>query len=127
MSGVYPLLAAVRDQLKTAPGVVTSRIGLEANMTPDDYPMVRVVPSLVRDGPGISRRTVRALIYFGRPIHEFEGGLEALWSELLAMETKLIDLVQQTQGAAVIYHDTVLDEDRSDAYKLLALRVDIIG
>jgi len=36
------LLQTIRDKLATVPGVKTCKIGLEANISPDDYPMVRL-------------------------------------------------------------------------------------
>lgn len=127
MSSAYPLLAAVRDQLAAVPGVATCRIGLEANMTPDDYPMVRIVPSRVSNGNVIGRRSVECLIYFGQPVHEFSAGLEAQYETLMAMEQALIEAAQQTATAAVLYRETILDEDRVDAFKLMALRVEVVG
>jgi hypothetical protein len=127
LGSAYPLLAAVRDKLAAVSGVATCKIGLEANMTPADYPMVRIVPSRLTNGPTISRRTVDCLIYFGQPIHEFSTGLEDQYQSLLAMEQALITSAQQTPTVAVIHHETILDEDRIDAYKLIAMRVEISG
>jgi len=123
----YPLLEAVRDQLATVPGVLTCRIGWEANVTPDDYPLVRIVPSKIGAGRSIGRRSVNAIIYFGKPIHEFEAGIEALYSEVMAMESALITAAEQTPGASVLYRETLFDEDRVEAYKLFGLVVEIVG
>jgi hypothetical protein len=128
-ASAYPLLEALRDTLATVPGVATCRIGLEANMTPADYPMVRIVPS--RGEPaadlGGSMRQVQCLIYFGQAQHEFAEGLQAQYEALLAMEAALIDAAQGLRTAAAIHRETIFDEDRVDAYKLLALRVDLMG
>lgn len=121
----FPLLRGLRDALATVPGVATCRIGLEANMTPADYPMVRLVPSRVTHGEVIGRRAVELLIYFGQPIHEFSAGLEAQWEALLSMEAAL--LATAMQHATTTYRETILDEDRVDAYKLMALRVEVQG
>lgn len=126
-ANAFPLLAALRDQLAAVPGVATCRIGLEANMTPADYPMVRIVPSTLRNGDVVGLRSASCLIYFGQPIHEFEGGMEALYEALLTMEQTLITAAEQTPGLGVTYRETVLDEDRVDAYKLMALRVEVEG
>lgn len=127
-SNVFPLLSGLRDHLAGAvPGVTTCRIGLEANMTPADYPMIRLVPSRVLDGQVIGRRAVEGLLYFGQPIHEATGGLEAEWSSLLALEAQIIGALEATPTASCQYLETVLDEDRIDAYKLLAIRFRAIG
>lgn len=121
------ILAAVRDQLAAVPGVATCRIGMEANMTPADYPMVRIVPRSITDGPAIGRRKIDALIYFGQPIHEFEAGLEAQYAALLDLERRLIVAGQQTPDVAMIYRRTSLDEDRITAYKITVIECELIG
>ena len=123
---IFAALAALRDHLGALPGVATSDIGLEANMTPDDYPMVRIVPSGLTNGPTTTGRTCSVLIYFGQPIHEFTGGLSAQWQSLLGMESTLLGAMQSVPGIkGVRYLETVLDEDRNDAYKLLAIRAEV--
>lgn len=127
MPSVFPTLALLRDSLAAVPGVATCRIGLEANMTPADYPMVRIVPSRIDDGGVIGQRGTQVLIYFGQPIHEFTTDLEGQWAALLAMESSLLDKLRRTSALFFAYRDTFLDEDRVDAYKLLAIRGVIEG
>ena len=129
MSLSFDTLAALRDHLATLDCVETCRIGLEANMTPNDYPMIRIVPSQIANGPALNRRTVSALVYFGQPIHEFDDGLEAQWEALLDMEARLIDAMASPPPGVkgLRYRETILDEDRNEAYKLMALRVEITG
>ena len=124
----YPLLTALRDRLAGVDGVVTCRIGLEANMTPEDYPMVRIVPSAVRLGAIMGLRQVDALVYFGQPVHEFTTGLEGLYSSLMALEVLLLNAAQAAPGVRRFeYVETILDEDRVDGFKLMAMRVVIEG
>jgi hypothetical protein len=123
----WDILTAARDHLAAVPGVQTCRIGLEAGMTPDDYPMVRIVPSRAVPSGIMSRRKVEALIYFGQPVHEFEAGLEEQWRSLLEMEAALLVAVEQIPGVAATYRETITDEDRVEAYKLFALRVELVG
>lgn len=134
--GTYETLQAVRDHLGTLAGVTTSRIGLESNMTPADYPIIRIVPGRLSNGPTMARRKIEALVYFGQPIHEFTGepasqdttGLEELYAGLLAMESEIISALRTVPGGvSCVYLDTILDEDRTDAYKLLAIRCEISG
>lgn len=125
---IFAALAALRDHLGALPGVATSKIGLESNMTPADYPMVRIVPSGIGNGPTSTGRTCDVLIYFGEPMHEFTGGLEEQWRSLLAMESTMLDAMRVVPGVrSVRYQDTVLDEDRIDAYKLLAIRAQVMA
>jgi hypothetical protein len=121
----FAALETLRNALAAVQGVQTCKIGLEANMTPADYPMVRIVPSRVTDGSVINRRSVECLVYFGRPIHEFDAGLEDLYRQLFDMEAALVDAAE---GAAyAVYRETILDEDRIDGYKLMAIRLMVEG
>lgn len=134
--GAFETLRSVRDHLGALPGVTTSRIGLEANMTPTDYPIIRIVPGRLSNGPTMTRRKIETLIYFGQPIHEFSGdpsnpnttGLEELYAGLLEMEAGIVAALRTVPGgASCVYRDTILDEDRTEAYKLMCLRVEISG
>ena len=120
-------LEALRDALAAVPGVGKCRIGMEANITPADWPLVRLVPSTVRDSEVLGRRSIELLVYFGVAVHEFTGGLEALYADLFAMEAALLAAAFAAPGVFVQYQETVLDEDRLDAYKLMALRVTAEG
>lgn len=127
MASMYPALTTLRAALAAVSGVVTCKIGLETNMTPADYPMVRIVPSALRYGGVVGRRSADVLIYFGKPIHEFTGGMETLYSDLMTMESALIDAATLAVGIVFTYTETVLDEDRVDAYKLMAIRGTVEG
>jgi hypothetical protein len=124
---IMAVLRALRDAFAALPSVKTCAIGLEADMTPDDYPMVRLVPSSARWGLTIDRRECDVLVYFGQPIHEFEGGMEALYESLFALERALLEASQTTAGVFAQYRETIIDEDRIDAYKLMALRLTVEG
>ena len=125
---VYPVLEAVRDAMAAVPRVRTCRIGLEANMTPDDYPIVRIVPTRIVPAGVINRRRVETLIYLGAPVHEFTAGLQAQYDQLLDMERQVIDVLH-SGGPEWFgqYLETILDEDQADAYKLLAVRCEVEG
>lgn len=125
----YPLLASVRDALATIADVKTCRIGMEAGITPADYPLVRLVPIQLEDGVARStNNAVEAWVYFGIDCHEFEDGLEALCAKLSAVWVRLMDAMRQTSGVhSVVHVRTVFDEDRVEAFKLFAIRVRIVG
>lgn len=120
---VFTALEALRDVLGAVSGVQTSKVGLESNMTPADYPMVRVVPSRISNAGTLSRRRTECLVYFGQPVHEFEDGLEALHENMLTLEAALITAAQTSNQFFCDYIETVVDEDRVDGYKLMALRL----
>ena len=118
-------LTALRDAMALVPGVASCKIGMEANLTPADYPMVRIVPSTVSTG-SLNTRKCEMLIYFGQAIHEFTAGLESLYQNLFDMEADLLAAVRGLNLNAV-YVETVLDEDRVSAYKLMAIRMVVQG
>ena len=126
-TSALPTLAALRDRLATVAGIVTCKIGLEANMTPADYPMVRIVPSAIKRGIMLGQRSTECLIYFGMPAHEFTAGLEALYTDLLALEAALISAAETGSGYPWRYLETIADEDRVDGYKLMAIRAVVEG
>ena len=58
MSGIMPTLDGLRDALAQLPGVQTCRIGLEANLSPGDYPMIlnpAVLPPDFLANPALAR------------------------------------------------------------------------
>ncbi len=118
-------LQRLKVALANVSGVASCNIGIEANMAPEDYPMVRIVPSLVRYGQMLQNRTTEVLIYFGQPVHEFEAGLEAIYDGLFDLEGKLLDACTAS-GVYFQYQETVADEDRVDGYKLMAIRA-VVG
>ncbi len=136
------LLEALRDALATIPGVSSCRIGLEENITPDDYPLIRIVPSSLTpgqqrvSGAHLTRRG-EVLIYFGMPIQGFDdtpdsGGrvrLEKVYAALFAMEAAILAKCNPPPAGVVIirYLGTITDEDRLDTYKLMAARVEVEG
>ncbi len=121
------VLEALRTALAAVPGVVTCKIGLEGNMTPADYPMIRLVPSTVSNAGAVTRRRVGVLVYFGKPIHEFATDLAGLYTELFDLERRVVDIIETTPGLSGFYLETIADEDRLDAYKLMAVRAEVEG
>lgn len=123
MSDIFTNLETLRVRLATITGVQSCAIGLEPNIAPEDYPIVRLVPSLIRKTATFTR-AVETLIYFGKPIHESNEGLPAVYEELLDMEQAIVDALDGN-GFAVIYLDTITDEDRVEHYKLMAVRAEL--
>lgn len=126
-----PVLQALRDTLGAVDGVKTSKIGLEATISPDDYPIVRIVPDTLKrsDLAPLSDeiRGTECLVYFGMPIHEFDEGLEALYEKLFEMESALIAALPKSGDWVARWLETITDGDRTDAYKMMALRVLVDG
>ncbi len=135
----FDLLAHLRDTLLSAfahtINPVTCKIGIEANVTAADYPLVRLVPTrLTPQEVGGARRRIQLTVYFGTRLQESADGLEAVYADLLAMETLVRDAVTLTavrtaresgQHVKAVYVDTITDEDRLPHYKMMACRFEV--
>lgn len=126
-------LDALRATLAQLPGVRTCRIGLEANINPSDYPMIRIVPSELRPNEQLHyRMDCEAIIYFGQAIQPFDDApdasgrvrLEKLYAALLSMDSAIRASVRSRYAQTL---ETVMDEDRLETYKLMALRIKLNG
>lgn len=114
-------LTDTRDALADITGVTTCRIGWEANISPADWPLIRITPERITPGRPYAGRTGSVLIYLGIPITEAEG-LEEVYEQLLEFEAEVL-LVLQTIGAR--YIETVAEPDEPTTYKRLAIRAEI--
>lgn len=115
-------LNAAKASLATIPGVASCDIGLEANISPADYPLIRLVPSRLTPGKPYAGRTIETLIYFGAQIANSEG-LPAVYAALFDLEQDIRDKVKALGGR---YIETLTDEDRLDAYKLMTVRAELV-
>lgn len=124
---IYAKLESLKTALASLPGVQTCRIGLEDNITPDDYPIIRIVPSQHQPDGGYGPMRCEALIYYGMPIQAFDdvpdaGGrvrLEKLYAALFDMDSAIRQAMLESGASCA---ETILDEDRLDTYKLMAVR-----
>ena len=94
------------------------------------YPIVRIVPTRLIDvdTAHCGRRRVECLIYFGLPIHaETDGGVQGVTLRLLEMEATIVARFRPEPGWKVKYLETITDEDRIAAYKLMAVRCEVEG
>lgn len=113
------------------PWVKACKVGLEAEITPDDHPIIRLVPSRLVPQEGGDRQWMELTIYYGAPLQAFDG-LEAVYAELFRLETAIRDAVMfaamaVAPGLRVEYTDTITDEDRLTVYKLFASRYQVEG
>ncbi|MDF9392261.1 MULTISPECIES: hypothetical protein [Methylococcus] len=74
---MWNTLVSIRDTLVQLPDVKTCRIGIETGLSPDDYPIIRLLPSSL--DPGAPWRSMNVLVYYGAPLAEADQGLEALY------------------------------------------------
>ena len=116
-------LEDLRTSLAAIAGVVSCKIGIEANISPADYPLIRIVPTRITPGAPYNKRSAECMIHFGAQKNLSEG-LEAVYTALFAMEDDIINKVKVLGGT---YLETITDSDELDAYKMMAVRCRIIG
>jgi len=130
---ITPALEAMRDALAALPGVQTCRIGIEDNITPDDYPIIRLVPSKLSPFGEVGyRHRCEAHIYYGAPIQPFDDApdsagrvrLEKLYAALFEMDAAIREILYLAGWQCF---ETTLDEDRLETYKLMAVRCLLIA
>lgn len=123
-------LVVLKDRFGKIPGVTSARIGLESAIAPEDYPIIRLVPSRISAGDA-GRRKIDLLIYFGAPVlaAEFDNAdMERVYAALFDMEAAIIaQLSPGGEDWRAKYVETITDEDRLEAYKLMAVRCTVEG
>jgi hypothetical protein len=126
--GAMSTLTAARDALATISGVASCKVGMEDNISPSDYPLIRLVPSTLTPGAPYGARTIDTLITFGTQITDSEG-LESVYAALFTLESAIREKVRGLGGR---YLTTVTDEDalpfvdgRPSPYKLMAVRCEL--
>ena len=115
------ILNTLRDRLALIEGVASSKVGLEENIGPSDYPLVRIVPTRITPGRPYDNRAAECLIYFGTNTSNAEG-LESVYADLFTLESAIRSALHGVGGR---YLETVTDEDRLQTYKLMAVRCEL--
>lgn len=119
-------LEAARDALAAIDGVASCKIGLEKGISPADYPLIRLVPDRITPGRPYGDRTAITTIYIGWDISQGDetGGLEAVYTELFALESEILAVLKTLQGR---YLETITDSDELPTFKLMAVRCELQG
>lgn len=133
----WDLLTQLKTTLAAVPGVASCQIGLEANITPADYPLIRLVPTRLRPQDDVGDRVLLELtVYFGDALLEAADGLETVYEGLLAREEAIRQAVlfgaaraawTTGQRMTARFIDTLFDEDRLPHYKMMASRFEVEG
>lgn len=127
MGDVMAILNQIAADLEAVSGVTTSKVGLEPTINPNDYPIVRVVPTKLEYSAALGRRKIEVTIYYGAKLQPFDG-MAAVYEALCTMEQEIIDILQNGQGGYTAnFLGTITDEDRLETYKLFASRFTVQG
>jgi len=103
---------------------VSCKLELEDNISPDSYPLIRVVLTRLTPRKQYAHRGIEAMIVFGAKIANSEG-MAAVLDGVLTMEDA-IDAVRKAQGW--VYVDTIANPapfEAPKAYKLMGMRVEM--
>ncbi len=133
----WEILTQIKTTLATVPTIASCQIGLEANITPSDYPLIRLVPTRLTPQDDVGNRVQLAVtVYFGAALLEAADGLETVYAGLFELEAAIREAVLFTakraawQAGATLtarFIDTITDEDRLPHYKMIASRFDVDG
>jgi len=118
---VYSVLDTLCGEIEQIDFVRTVKIGIEPNLSPEDYPMVRVVPQRLTPSAPYNQRLIEVGIYFGANTLSSDG-MEKVYDDLFYLEEEIIKVVKALGGK---YFETITDEDRLDTYKLMYIRADM--
>lgn len=134
----WELLTQIKATLATIPGTTTCKIGLEQNITPDQYPLIRLLPTRMQPADDVGNQALlEVTVYFGAALLAVDsGGLETVYANLFSLEETIRQAVlfgavkaawESGNRMQVRYVDTLFDEDRLPHYKLMASRFEVEG
>lgn len=118
---MMPALENAKAALAAIPGLVSCEIGRKEDVSPNDYPMIQIVPTRITPGAAYAGRTIEAWIYFGVPIEKVDE-LENVYEGLSELEQQILDILGTIQGQ---YRETITDQDFFETYKLAAIRAEL--
>ena len=133
----WQLLTQIKETLATVPNVASCGIGLEANITPADYPLIRIVPTRLTPEDDVGDRAkLEVTVYFGDALLEVSDGLETVYAGLFALEEAIRQAMlfaakraawEAGEQFTARFVDTLFDEDRLPHYKMMASRFEVVG
>lgn len=130
---MYTILIHIKDALSGIAGINTCRIGLENGISPDDYPLIRIQPTVSQHGAALPRKKVSVDIYFGLNIAESdEEGLEGIYAAMDPIQSAIVTALESSQLFTAVWEDTIYDMDRFDPdlkqyYKLAMSRFTVVA
>jgi len=117
-----------KDALMGIPGITTVKIGIEPNITPKDYPIIRIVPVDARPDNSIAgHERVSLDIYIGIADKFAKDGYEAIYEALQTFENDVKSRLNAASGAAFFWKLTKQDEDRLQNVKVIVARFEALG
>ena len=116
------VLDSMKSKLAVVPGIKTIKVGIETNMAPTDYPIIRLVPSRITGGDPSHFRNCEVLVYFGINLLEAQVGLEAVLDRLMNMEQEIVDALSTGSGYKCSFIETLTSAGVVEHYELAVAR-----
>lgn len=127
MGDAWIILTAVKTALSSVAGVNSCKIGINSDISPDDYPIIRIVPDKIGQSPTMGRVSVSVWVYYGVNLTEADGGLEGVYQSLMTLQNAIVSALHADTAFVATWQETVTDEDRLDQFKIFASRFTIVG
>jgi hypothetical protein len=110
----------LRTRLAKIAGIKTCRLGIESNISPNDYPIIRIAIDKLKKRDIVSR-SADIRIYAGLPLIEGKDTLEDITQALVTLEDKISALAQEGNGYRCIHQQTVMSGGLVEHYQLIAI------
>lgn len=118
----------IKSALTGISGIKTVEIGIEPNLSPKDYPIIRIVPTVTKPDNVLANTEETPFdIYVGIADKTERDGLETVYEALEAYQNEIIKRLHLSNEATFFWRQTRQDEDRLANVKVIAIRVDAIG
>ena len=117
------ILTHLKQILTPINDIKTVKIGIEKDLNPTNYPMIRIVPTKSTKGDALGSEITQIDILVGGNLDAFDG-LEANYTQLNEWEESIKTILATNDDVATfIWQDTIHDEDKLLAVKLLIMDV----
>ena len=116
---LMPALQAIQGALSAIPDVAVE-IGRRLDLSPNDYPMIQIVPIRLFNGK-YGERLLETWIYFSEHTEHVDG-MPQLYGSLSALEKQVIDAMSGVQGE---WQETITDQDTQGVFKEMAARFNV--
>lgn len=124
MNSINNVLDSMKRKLSVIPGVLTCKVGLEANISPKDYPIIRIkVAGFMKSDKVGSTRIADLWIYFGLPLVEGSISLETIIERLMILEEAVIDATRIGEDYRSTYIRTIISDPTEISHYQLAVVV----
>ena len=121
---MYEALTLLNQKLSTITTVNSCKIGLEDDIAPADYPIIRIVAGR-STGLEAMQEKHEVKIYFGFDLNEFDG-LDVIYEKLYVLEKEIKDLIVPDMNPYLCrWISTISDEDRLQGFKILCMIVEM--